>query len=289
MRPWLASPAQRRLLPEGRLHGPTPWVLAIMMFVSISVAAAALSLANGARLVAAGAERGYSIEVEPGPAGLRPAQGTAIIAALPGVRKVDHVSDADIRRTLANWIGEATARSLPLPQLYEVILEPGGQEAFETAARMALPGSRLVAHSGQVAPVLSSMRALIWLAWGMVALMAAATAAAVVMATRGALDTHRFTIEVMHGIGATDRQIAALFQRRIAIDALTGCLSGAAAAGVVLALILGGSAALIGELAGAAPLEWSDALLLAAMPLAGAGLATLAARIAVLRALRQSL
>ena len=61
-----------------------------------------------------------------------------------------------------------------------------------------------------------------------------ATAAAVVLATRGALDTHRFTIEVMHGIGATDRQIAALFQRRIAIDSLTGSLVGAALAGAVL-------------------------------------------------------
>ena len=53
-----------------------------------------------------------------------------------------------------------------------------------------------------------------------------AAAAAVVLAARGALDTHRFTIEVMHGIGATDLQITHLFQRKIAVDALAGSLIG---------------------------------------------------------------
>src|SRR5207249_12280892 len=74
------------------------------------------------------------------------------------------------------------------------------------AGRIAasLPGARLSANADQAAPVLRVMRSLIWTAWGMVVLMAGATAAAVVLAARGALDTHRPTIEVMHGIGATD-------------------------------------------------------------------------------------
>ena len=33
---WVAaSPAERRLLPGGRLQGPTPYVIAIMMFVMV--------------------------------------------------------------------------------------------------------------------------------------------------------------------------------------------------------------------------------------------------------------
>ena len=67
-------------------------------------------------------------------------------------------------------------------------------------------------------------------AFGLVLLLSAAAAAAVVLAARGALDTHRFTIEVMHGIGATDLQVTHLFQRKIAIDALIGSLAGALAA-----------------------------------------------------------
>ncbi|MGI8932071.1 MAG: cell division protein FtsX, partial [Sphingomicrobium sp.] len=99
---------------------------------------------------------------------------------------------------------------------------------------------------------------------------------------------HRATIEVMHGIGATDEQVARLFQRQIAVDSLLGGLAGAALAGIVLATVMGG-AGLATTLAGIPPLGWDDALLLAAFPLFGAGLATLVARRAVLGALRARL
>jgi cell division transport system permease protein len=110
----------------------------------------------------------------------------------------------------------------------------------------------------------------------------------VVLAARGALDTHRFTIEVMHGIGATDLQVAHLFQRKIAIDAFIGSMAGAAAAAVVL-LLLAGGAAFAGELTGGATLGWLDFLVLALLPLLLTGLATFVARTAVLRALREAL
>ena len=41
--------ADRQLLPEGRLTGPMPWVLAIMMFLTVLAAAAGLGLGNAAR------------------------------------------------------------------------------------------------------------------------------------------------------------------------------------------------------------------------------------------------
>ena len=114
-----------------------------------------------------------------------------------------------------------------------------------------------------------------------------AAGAAVVLATRGALDTHRFTIEVMHGVGATDVQVTRLFQRRIAVDALTGSVAGALLAGVVL-LIIAAGATFAGELTGGGTLTLGDLLLLALLPLALTALATWVARTTVLAALRQS-
>ncbi|TVV69603.1 cell division protein, partial [Sphingomonas solaris] len=36
MMQWLrVPPAERRLLPESRLSGPMPWVIAIMMFLTV--------------------------------------------------------------------------------------------------------------------------------------------------------------------------------------------------------------------------------------------------------------
>jgi cell division transport system permease protein len=110
----------------------------------------------------------------------------------------------------------------------------------------------------------------------------------VVLAARGALDTHRFTIEVMHGIGATDVQVTHLFQRKIAIDAFVGSLAGAAAAGLVL-LALSAGAAFAGELTGGATLSGWDLLILALLPLGLTVLATWIARLAVLAALRKAL
>src|SRR6185503_10089672 len=40
--------ADRRLLPEGRLAGPMPWVIAIMMFLTVLAAAAGLGLGGAA-------------------------------------------------------------------------------------------------------------------------------------------------------------------------------------------------------------------------------------------------
>jgi cell division transport system permease protein len=149
-----------------------------------------------------------------------------------------------------------------------------------------VPGAHFIAEQATVRPLLGSLRALRWLSVALVLLMAAATGAAVILAARGALDTHRSTIEIMHGIGATDEQVAKLFQRKIALDALAGALAGGAAAAIGLLIIAGSGAAMASDLAGSSPLRTSDLIILALMPLAAVFLATLVARAAVLSALR---
>jgi cell division transport system permease protein len=145
-----------------------------------------------------------------------------------------------------------------------------------------------MAHRDSVAPLLNSLDLLQGVALGLVLLLSAAAAAAVVLAARGALDTHRFTIEVMHGIGATDLQVTHLFQRKIAIDALIGSIVGGLAAAAVL-LLLAGGAAFAGEFTGGATLSLGDLAILALLPFALTALATWVARTAVLQALRQAL
>ena len=79
------------------------------------------------------------------------------------------------------------------------------------------------------------------------------------------------------------------FQRRIAIDSLSGGVAGALAAGVVLLVIAGGRAAWVEDVTGGPLLTFTDLAALALLPLLGTLLATLVARIAVLRALREAL
>src|SRR6476469_6502764 len=286
---WLfASPAQRRLLGDGRMRGPTAWVVAIMSFSIMIIAAAGLALANTAGVLSSAIESRYSIEI---PAGGPSAD--ALLAAVrltPGVTAAEAVPESEMRQTLERWLGsEARNADLPVPALVNFDAKPGVDiAAIQKRAQAIAPSATVTTHREAVGPLLRSLRVLQWVAFGLVLLLSAAASAAVVLAARGALDTHRFTIEVMHGIGATDLQVTHLFQRKILIDALVGSLAGALAAALVL-LLLASGAAIAGELTGGATLGPLDLLILALLPLALTVLATWVARTAVLRALRTAL
>ena len=289
MSPLFASDAENRLIPPSGVRGPVPVLIAIMTFVMVVVAAAGLALANAASVVKSGVEHRYSIQIGDGAAKAPAAMVAARIQM--GVTRVQQVPPADLRRTMERWLGPAAGgeADMPLPAIIDVDLAPGANPAvIGQAIEHAAPGARFVSHRSSLQPLLKGLSSLTLLAAGLVLLIALASAAAIVLAARGALDTHRGTIEVMHGIGATDGQVARLFVRQIAIDALLGGLVGAAVAGLVIALILA-RAGTVTILSGAPPIGWGDALWLLMLPLAIALLATQVARGALLRALRERL
>ncbi|MEA3068325.1 MAG: cell division transport system permease protein [Sphingomonadales bacterium] len=284
---FFVSPAEGRLLGATARRAPTPWVIAIMSFSIMLIAATGLALANTAGVLSRAIEARYALEV-PGGGNL-----DALLATVrdsPGVTSAEAVPETDMRKTLERWLGpEAQSRELPVPALVNFDVTAGANlNAIQQRAMAIAPGARIVAHRDSIAPLLHSLTLLQWVAFGLVVLLSAAAAAAVVLAARGALDTHRFTIEVLHGVGATDLQVTHLFQRKIAIDALIGSVAGASAAAVVLLLLTTG-ATFAGELTGGATLGIRDLLILALLPLALTALATWVARTAVLRALREAL
>jgi cell division transport system permease protein len=286
---WLfASPAERRLLGSGKLRGPTPWVIAIMSFSIVIVAAAGLTLANTAALVARSAESRYSVQIPNGSRNLPQLLG--VVRSAPGVSSAEAVPESAMRQTLEQWLGPAARSSdLPVPALINFDLRPGASlAAVERSVKSVSPDASVAAHREALGPLLNSLHALQGLALGLAILLTTAAAAAVVLAALGALDTHRSTIDVMHGVGATDLQVTQLFQRKIAIDALIGSLAGAAAAGLVLLVLLRG-ATFVGDLTGGATISATDLLILAAIPLVLTVLATWVARAAVLAALREAL
>ena len=286
---WLfVSPAERRVLGAARFGGPTPWVIAIMSFSIMLIAATGLALASTAALVGRSIEARYTLQVPGGGPNL--GQLVAAVRSTPGVTSVEVVPESDMRQTLERWLGPAAqSAELPVPALIDFDAADAARVApLQQRAEVIAPGARIVTHRDSVGPLLHSLRVLQWVAFGLVLLLSAAASAAVVLAARGALDTHRFTIEVMHGIGATDLQVTHLFQRKILIDALVGSLAGAIAAALVL-LLLASGASLAGELTGGATLGPLDLLILALLPFALTVLATWVARTAVLRSLRKAL
>ncbi len=288
------SAADRRLLLEGRLAGPMPWVIAIMMFLTALAVAAGVTTAGAARRLGAGLAGRLTVQIVEADPDARERQARAALAALgrlPGVASAERVPDAEVTRLLAPWLGRtALGDDIPVPALIDATLAPGaGSAAVEAALAPVAPAAHVDDDARSLAPLAALIRALAILAGALVALMAGATAAVVVLAARASLDTHRATIGTMHLLGATDIQIARLFQRRIALDALFGGVPGVLLAGIVI-LLLGTRIRQVGSaLLGTAGLPAAAWLLIACLPAAAMLLAMLAARLTVIGALRRML
>jgi cell division transport system permease protein len=297
--------SENQLVPQTRLSGPMPWVIAIMVLLTTVAAAAGLALGNLASQASADLSGGITVQVVNASPAARARQANDALAALreaPGVAQVRLVPAAEVDALLEPWLGmrvtsddldSAAADALPVPALIDARLTGtvDGAALDRIRARLAkvAPDARVDAQAGWLVPVFAAIDALRWLAVALIGLLALTTIAAVLLSARTALDSHRGTIEIVHMLGGTDAQIARVFQRSIAIDAAAGGALGLVlAVGVILALARRFDA-LGSGLAGGAGLGWPDWLMLALVPLAGIALATVTARAAVLRALRRML
>lgn len=283
------------LVAQPRLAGPMPWVIALMVALTVIAAAAGLSLANAARAASNELAGGITVQVVEANPAERARQAEAVaraLAATPGVLTVRVVPDAEVERLVEPWLGARSGDdvdAIPVPALVDARLREavtgevlGG---LRRAVRVVAPAARVDAQSAWLGPVFAAIDSLRWLALALVALLALAMAAAVLLAVRSALGANRDTIEIVHLLGGSDRQIARIFQRSTGFDAAVGGAVGLAA-GALAVLLLGQRFAALGAgLVNSGALAWHDWLVLALIPLAGVVLAVVTARLTVLRTL----
>jgi len=293
---FVTAAADRRLLDERRGTRAMMWIMAIMLFLTALAAALGLATLTATTLLDRQLVGRLTVQIVEPSAPLRTAQTAATIAALraiPGVRDAVEVDRDRLARLLRPWLGaDGADPELPIPAMIDVDLFSGTNAAVaavQSAVSRAAPSARVDRHESWMSPVSSFMRLVTWLTAGLVALIAAATAAVVILATRASLETHRETIEVLHMLGSTDVQLARLFQRRIALDTLIGGAAGTLLAAIVAAAMGARLATLGSDLLDGLTLGQRDWAVLAMLPFAFALLATVAARYAVMGALRKIL
>jgi cell division transport system permease protein len=269
-------------------------IMGIMLFLLMLAAALGLGTLGAARTLDRQLAGRLTVQVVDGDPATRDAAAArvaGVLRGLPGVARVAPVDRAALQRLVEPWLGaEAEAGALPIPALIDVDLtgEEAG-DAVAAAVARAVPTARVDRHAAWMSPVSRFMTLLTGLAAALVGVLGAATLAVVVLAVRSGLDVHRGTIEVMHMLGSTDVQVARLFQRRIALDALIGGGLGGLLALVVIWLLGRQLGALGSELLGGVNLGRADWAVLLLLPLLFVGLATFAARRAVLGHLERSL
>ncbi|MCM8558101.1 cell division protein FtsX [Sphingomicrobium sediminis] len=280
--------AKRNLLPGGRGLGATFWLLAIMLFVMTVSAAAGLALFNGSRMLDDASGARLIVQL---PDGAETSDQVAQLAAeQPGVARAVAVPAEEIEATLEQWLGPALEDSgLPLPGLVEIDLAPDAdRDAIAAVITDAAPDARLSAQQAILSPMLDALRATALTGLGLVIAAALAAVSVVILATRAALAANRSTIAILHGMGATDTQVARNFEGRIARDALAGGILGFLLGGLLILLLgLQGGAGVDFLLGGNALIGPVDILILCLLPLVAAGLAFGVARRTILGDLRR--
>ena len=285
--------AASHILPRARLGGPMPWVIAIMVALTVLAAGGALAMANLAAQARSDLSGGVTIQIVEADPALRDAQTRRALAALDTMEIVEarrRVPDAELEALIEPWLGGGVrSEAVPLPALIDVGLAGAADEAALAELRAALgpvaPDARVDAQAQWLGPVFDAIAALRWLALGLIALLAFTSAAAVWLAARNALNANRGTIEVVHLLGGTDGQIARIFQRSAVIDAGLGGAVGLVLGAVGLSVLGAQFAALESGMVAGGGLDLGDWLLLALVPVAGAAIALLTARMTVMASL----
>lgn len=285
------------VLPATRLGGPMPWIVAIMVALTVLTTGGALALANFANQTRAGLDGGLTVQIAEADRAAREGQVSRAVNALratEGVSEVRIVPEEDLATLVEPWLGDvASSGAVTMPTLIDVRTS-GSLEAATMArlrgelARVA-PAARLDRQADWLGPVFDTIRALRWLAAMSIVLLTLASAAAVWLASRNALDANRQTIEIVHHLGGDDRQITAIFQRAVLIDAAIGGIIGLGLGIAAISLLGNRFAALQSGMIESGSLSALEWLVIALVPVAMAVVALVTARRTVLARLGRML
>ena len=164
----------------------------------------------------------------------------ALLAGMPGVSAAHALSDQEFAALLKPWLGQATDRlGIPLPGVIAVRLagDAANLEPLSRRLGAAAPGALVEDHEPWIRRLGVLVRSLQACAGLALLLVAGIAAAVIAIATRAGLSTRRETIEIIHGLGATDRYIAGRFATRVTALAAVGSAGGAIASVPVLLIL----------------------------------------------------
>lgn len=199
---------------------------------------------------------------------------------------------------LEPWLGSSEAlKSLPVPRLIAIEIDratPPDLVEIGTALSRDFKGATLDDHRRWQAQIRAVTRSFALGGLAILALVAAATTAIIVSATRSAMASNRDIVEVLHFVGATDKFIAREFEKHFLRLGIKAGIVGATFAMLVflgipaiLDLLGGGSVSLVEmqRLIGTGSLDAAGYLVLALVVVIIAALCMVTSRVGVYRIL----
>ena len=287
------------ILPRDAGAAPLDFVIAVMAFLA--------ALALGASLIADRAAQGWqsglsdrlTVQVLPPEQGAakemldaETAKAVAVLTATPGIAHAAPLSKAETDALVEPWIGKGgLTDDIPLPRLIDASITPGADvdiPALTARLKQAAPHALLDDHSRWLARLSAVASTLRYSAYGILVLIALATAAAVSFATRAGLDAHHEMVALLHQMGARAGFIARAVEWHYLVSALLAALLGTVLA-AALFLAAGGLEIFGVEAVPFLPplsLKWTEIPWLLTVPVVTALIAWVTARISVLSVVR---
>jgi cell division transport system permease protein len=221
------------------------------------------------------------------------------LAKQAGITQVKPLTAEDSAKLLEPWLGKSDALSaLPIPRLIAVEIDrsnPPDIKTISEALTQNFEGVTLDDHRRWQAEIRTLTRSAALGGLAVLALVAAATIAVIVSATRSAMASNREIIEVLHYVGANERFISREFERHFLGLGVRAGLVGAIAAAITFLLLpvvthtLGGgslTATEMSRLVGSGELDFPGYLLCVLVVFVVASLCMLTSRLGVIRVLK---
>jgi cell division transport system permease protein len=221
------------------------------------------------------------------------AAALAVLRAAPGIAHAAPLTEDEMQRLVEPWLGKgALVAELPLPKLIDVEVTPGARvDLVELATQLktAAPDSQLDDHSRWLSRLKGLADTITWTAYGILVLIAVATAASVMFATRAGLAAHHEMVSLLRQMGARGGFIARGFEQHFALTTFAASALGATLA-ALLFLTAGGLEIVGVEVVPFLPpiaLKLSEVAWFAAVPAVATLIAWATARLSVMAVVRR--
>ncbi|MBC8013431.1 MAG: ABC transporter permease [Methyloceanibacter sp.] len=221
------------------------------------------------------------------------------LAKQKGVTRVKPLTADDSVKLLEPWLGQTSAlAALPIPRLIAVEIDrsdPPDIQLIKTALSQNFEGVTLDDHRRWQAEIRMLTRSAALGGLAVLSLVAAATIAIIISATRSAMASNREIIEVLHFVGANERFISREFERHFLGLGVRAGFMGALAAAIAFLLLplmmhlLGGgmvTAAETQRLIGSGELDLAGYFLCVLVVIVVACLCMITSRLGVIRVLK---
>jgi cell division transport system permease protein len=277
-------------------------VIAIMTFLACLTAGAVYMVNQSANAWVNDISSEITVELDPVNAADIEKKMTLVslfLAKQNGITKVKPLSAEDSAKLLEPWLGQSSAlQALPIPRLIAVEIDrsnPPDIQLIKSALSQNFEGVTLDDHRRWQAEIKTLTRSAALAGLAVLCLVAAATVAVIISATRSAMASNREIIEVLHFVGANERFISREFERHFLGLGVRAGLMGAIAAAIAFLLLpfmmslLGGGVVTAAEtqrLIGSGELDLKGYLLCVLVVIVVAGICMITSRLGVIRVLK---